>query len=281
VGNQIDFVIIDTVHLLPGEILDFLCILPYLSEHATVILHDVNMNYAKFLGAKIEDKPSAKDAVATKILFTTVTGKKYDFCDEDNIANIAAFTLNEDTKKYVKDLFFALSLTWSYMPSDEMLTGYRNVYKDFYERECLELFDIAVRNNKEISDYGKTLQTYLKTVKEYKLTQGKYTFPYEEVSLKSKIALYGAGYVGKDYFQQIEGYCDVILWVDKKYEEISYDYNNGQICINSPDKLYETDFDYVVVAIKDKSVAEDVCKELIDKGIEARKVIWKQPIYIL
>lgn len=44
IGSGIDSAIIDTTHILPGEILDFLCILPYLKKDATVILHDVALN---------------------------------------------------------------------------------------------------------------------------------------------------------------------------------------------------------------------------------------------
>ena len=40
----IDFCLIDTSHLIPGEILDFLMILPYLKDNATVVFHDVKLH---------------------------------------------------------------------------------------------------------------------------------------------------------------------------------------------------------------------------------------------
>jgi predicted O-methyltransferase YrrM len=41
IGNDIDMVFIDTVHYQPGEILDFLMVLPFLKEEAIVIFHDI------------------------------------------------------------------------------------------------------------------------------------------------------------------------------------------------------------------------------------------------
>ena len=40
IGNNIDVCLLDTMHCNPGEILDFLTVLPYLKENAVVILHD-------------------------------------------------------------------------------------------------------------------------------------------------------------------------------------------------------------------------------------------------
>ena len=42
IGGDIDFVILDTAHVLPGENLDFLVALPYLKENAVICMHDVS-----------------------------------------------------------------------------------------------------------------------------------------------------------------------------------------------------------------------------------------------
>ena len=41
IGNNIDMVLIDTAHFEPGEILDFLIVLPFLKENAIAIFHDI------------------------------------------------------------------------------------------------------------------------------------------------------------------------------------------------------------------------------------------------
>jgi hypothetical protein len=41
IGKDIDMVFIDSAHLEPGEILDFIMALPFLSEEAVVVMHDI------------------------------------------------------------------------------------------------------------------------------------------------------------------------------------------------------------------------------------------------
>ena len=45
IGDGIDFVILDTVHSLPGELLDFLVSLNKLTNGAVVVMHDVLLPY--------------------------------------------------------------------------------------------------------------------------------------------------------------------------------------------------------------------------------------------
>ena len=44
IGNNIDMAFIDTAHFEPGEILNFIIILPFLKENAIVIFHDISNN---------------------------------------------------------------------------------------------------------------------------------------------------------------------------------------------------------------------------------------------
>lgn len=61
IGKNIDFLILDTTHELPGDILDFLVALPFLEDGAIVVLHDVILNHYS----------RDYDAYATRILFDT------------------------------------------------------------------------------------------------------------------------------------------------------------------------------------------------------------------
>lgn len=44
IGNGIDFVILDTMHALPGELLDFISLYPYLDKRAVIVFHDVGQS---------------------------------------------------------------------------------------------------------------------------------------------------------------------------------------------------------------------------------------------
>ena len=67
IGGDIDFLILDTAHTLPGEILDFLLVLPFLRKDATVVLHDIMYHL-------LDDKPLS---CATHSLFETIKADKY------------------------------------------------------------------------------------------------------------------------------------------------------------------------------------------------------------
>jgi len=138
VGRDIDFLIIDTAHVLPGEMLDFLLCLPYLSSKAVVVLHDISLNISG----------NCSEAYATKLLFDTVTADKY-FMEAPDKAykfpNIAAFQITEDTYKYIGNVFSALTITWSYMPEKKHLELYREFFdKEYEDKELIYLYDKAV-----------------------------------------------------------------------------------------------------------------------------------------
>lgn len=130
IGNEIDFAILDTTHAMPGEILDFLCLLPYLKENAIVTLHDTALNLTR-----------SEKAYATKILLDAVTGEKY-YNYSERILNIAAFQITKETFEHAADVFSSLSVSWAYWPPLSEMLLYRDWYKKFYDAECLELFDI-------------------------------------------------------------------------------------------------------------------------------------------
>jgi predicted O-methyltransferase YrrM len=46
IGDGIDLVFIDTAHITPGEMLDWLMILPFLKDEAIVVFHDTFLLYA-------------------------------------------------------------------------------------------------------------------------------------------------------------------------------------------------------------------------------------------
>ena len=110
IGGDIDFLILDTVHSMPGEMLDFLAALPYLSSNAIVILHDITLN---------------------------------------KISDIGAFQITEDTLKYVEKCFSALTITWKYDLTDDELERYRIIYKKFYHDDLVELFNKAITINRK------------------------------------------------------------------------------------------------------------------------------------
>lgn len=155
IEEKIDLIILDTIHRVPGEILDFLACLPYLNHNAVVVLHDICFNQIRDL-----TKPNIREVIGTNVLFATVAAEKYLNKDKNNLAeasNIGAFRINEDTKKYIENVFLALLLNWSYMPGDFEILQYMEIYKKNYSEDCCKLFEQAVLLNRNFLTMEKRI----------------------------------------------------------------------------------------------------------------------------
>lgn len=91
-----------------------------------------------------------------------------------------------------------------------------------------------------------------------------------------KIVLYGAGTVGKDFYMQIKSdmQSNVVLWVDKKWME----HSDSQYEIVSPEEIKNEEYDYVLIAVKNQRVAEEIKSELINEMVPEEKILWIEPI---
>lgn len=98
-----------------------------------------------------------------------------------------------------------------------------------------------------------------------------YIFPYKEVPEGSNIILYGAGAVGQAYKEQNDKYhfCNIILWVDKKYE-CSIESKE----VFSPNVISKYEYDYILIAVRIPELAKEIKNELVKRGIETEKIIW-------
>lgn len=95
--------------------------------------------------------------------------------------------------------------------------------------------------------------------------------------LKDKrIVLYGAGAVGKDYYAQMRLYknIDITKWVDRNFQEAECEYCD----INSPNDILDVGFDYIVVAILNPNLADDIASALEASGISKDKILWEKPV---
>lgn len=240
IGENIDFLILDTVHSLPGELLDFLAFYPYLRKGAVVVLHDIVLNH---YGNDV-------NAFATKILLDTIVGDKLVFFDnQDQFSNIGAFIINEDTDKYIGDVFSALTITWDYKPRDEEILLYRNFYKSHYSSEKLKIFDKTVELNYSTLE-RKNLIRQEEILKTYKCIE----------FLKTKnVYIYGSGYFGQQIYGVLSK-CGVII---KGY--IISDSENKRKLLKDVYFLSEVKFDrendviFIGVSLKLQS---EICSEL-------------------
>lgn len=106
--------------------------------------------------------------------------------------------------------------------------------------------------------------------------QMRFLLPYPDMEGKMKIVLYGAGHVGMNYRFQLQRRADfqLVLWVDQSWQS----FREKGFAVESPAKISEVEYDQIILAVKDKSVAEDINNELLEHGIPKEKIVWEQPI---
>jgi len=144
IGSDIDFCILDTAHFMPGEVLNFLCILPYLKVGATVIVHDqiyhfdVDHNFNKEIGAPW--------LISCRVLFDTVVATKtapnLGSKKKPVVPNIASFVVTEQTYKNVDHILSALMLPWRMIPSRQALRDTLNCLKQNYPQHVIDYFGL-------------------------------------------------------------------------------------------------------------------------------------------
>lgn len=154
IGNNIDVCLLDTMHCNPGEILDFLTVLPYLKENAILILHDTLL-YAM--------EPYIYNfrygCTTNGTLFSAIKGKKIHPNEGHfgNFGNIGAIILDSDIKDRVFDYIYLLTLPWSYLPTDLDIMYFQKLFSKNYDAKINEYFNgIVLGNSKNFIEMRKT-----------------------------------------------------------------------------------------------------------------------------
>ncbi|SFW32082.1 FkbM family methyltransferase [Selenomonas ruminantium] len=98
-------------------------------------------------------------------------------------------------------------------------------------------------------------------------------FPYERVRQGSRIIVYGMGWLGKMFVEQIEQnhYCEVVFAVDRDYQSKKSNF----VAVKSPTSIQGAEYDYIVIAMLSISVAEAIKEDLIKWGVPVEKCVYK------
>ena len=141
IGNNIDMLFIDSAHLEPGEILDFLIVLPFLKENAIVGFHDI--------GNQITVSQQRQEW-APYIIFNMIRGKKYLPSGHKQLRHdIGIRILDSNQKKYFNDYFRSLGGQWQYFPKEKHISLIYEYLKKYYDDDCLLMFNETVEFNRE------------------------------------------------------------------------------------------------------------------------------------
>jgi predicted O-methyltransferase YrrM len=159
IGGNIDFVFIDTAHVMPGEVLNIIEILPFLKDNAIVVFDDINHQ------TKIDLIKLSFFNSCNNILFSVLKGKKIMFKGKKNYFSFSkqgAIILEKDQKKYYFDYFLLLTDNWSYMPNQFEIRTIRELVKKYYSPYLLSIFDKAVKMNYyQLKEKGLLTKDYI------------------------------------------------------------------------------------------------------------------------
>lgn len=161
-----------------------------------------------------------------------------------------------------------------YMHRQPINEGCQSYIKtDGYFEEIFKLYNYLAsqfedcRKEHNIQRQIEYLYMYMVQLKKRKYMDEKqtllYYFPFDKTFPHKRMLLYGAGNVGRSYYDQLKriSYCSELLWVDKDAEYIQDDR------VKSIDEIWSYNPDFVIIAIKDETICNDVTEFLIKNGI--------------
>lgn len=107
----------------------------------------------------------------------------------------------------------------------------------------------------------------------------RYYYPSVNKVLGKKIVIYGAGYVGQDYYAQLCKYasCEITALADTYPEKYSLDY----IEVQGLRDLLTVEFDIVLIAVLDENVMKEIRNSLLAAGIPKCKITWEKPEFVI
>ena len=144
IGNEIDFVYIDTVHTTPGEMLNWLEVLPFLKDEAIVVLHDTFFMYVNNRIVKRIINFSNNQMlcyIRGKLILPSYSKNTF-------ARNIGALKLLKNQENYYYQYFLALGTQWQYLPPDRELDVLKKFFIKYYGETYTNIYNDAVEKNK-------------------------------------------------------------------------------------------------------------------------------------
>lgn len=161
IGKNIDLAMLDTSHFEPGEILDFIMILPFLKEEAIIIFHDIDHQITHSNGKDMRHE------WAPYLIFNIIRGEKY-LPSGQGILNkdIGAIKLEKNQKRFIHDYCRALGGQWEYFPKEEHIKTIKNFFRTHYDNFCYTVLKESIKFNRQFVKDNYRENYYAKLMRE-------------------------------------------------------------------------------------------------------------------
>ncbi len=240
--------------------------------------------------------------MASRIYFTPEKLLYYRYNSKENqmsrihLFPLASYSACKEVKHFLVDAHlydmykgaFARFSLWESLIELDRMKNSREAFETLYTKlrdEIFNEFDI----NDDTIEYCEewTAKRYCE-IKEYSYSdyifrcafgmngntiEVRYAFPRNDVPKGARVALYGAGRIGKMYYAQnlLECHCIITKWVDREYTK----YQEKGMPVSNVDCLWDDgDWDYCLIAIKNRVVVGNIQDLLVEHGIDKDKIIW-------
>ncbi len=178
IGGGIDFCLLDTMHILPGEFLDFLSILPYLSDDCMVVFHDTELHvqndndFFKTTNLLLNALPGEKFSppLVGKAAFNGVIDS-FAFNAEVNykhlFPNIGGVRLNRSSNDLAWSALSMLTMQWNTyydFIGEHEIDLLRRHFSRFYDQPFMALFNQIVTYQRHVFDRYRNMRQFMESL---------------------------------------------------------------------------------------------------------------------
>jgi hypothetical protein len=136
IGDAIDFIMLDTRHVLAGEVLSYLAVLPFVDDNAVIVIHDISWELDTNFYFNI-----SRETLSNSLLFHTIVSQ-YKFFSNAEYSGIGAVIINKQAAiKYIYYVIFTLLRPWAYIPPTEILESTAKIINKFYNKPTIDLYN--------------------------------------------------------------------------------------------------------------------------------------------
>lgn len=171
------------------------------------------------------------------------------------------YSLRENSLSHTRDLEKIVNISGLYKNLQTVFEGYNC-------RDCI------IEELKQYYEFG--IFSLIELMESSMFHINRYYYGSMEKLRGKKIVLYGAGKVGRDYYDQLCRYRDIAIeaWVDKEHEQKKIDYYR----VTGLDMIEKSDFDYILAAILDENIRKEIRNNLMTLGVDSDKILWDAPM---
>lgn len=146
---------------------------------------------------------------------------------------------------------------------------------DVYISRIEELLDDVL--NSEVNLDKKRIWDKVQGTGELEDRNYYYRFPENLVPKDSRVILYGAGDIGRNYYIYIKetGACQVTAWVDAAADN----YRDTGEDVRNIETIFQVDYDFLLIAVMAKKTAQSIRMDLCKRGVPDSKILWVKPIF--